>query len=36
MSSTQHSLFAFSKNKIPLAEALRPLKKDDIFRYCSQ
>ena len=30
MSSTQHSLFAISKNKIPLAETLRPLKKDDL------
>ena len=30
MSSTQNSLFAISKKKIPLAETLRPLKKDDL------
>ena len=30
MSRTQASLFPISKNKIPLAETLRPLKKDEL------
>ena len=30
MSSSQPSLFPISKNKIPLAETLRPLKKDEL------